>query len=172
MPEESTSTECRVTARTESRENQQVDTSSVQHWKMGLKPNRMRGYSLSVGRRRTRAMLPPRERSTMSHKLSIPAWHKPYSQALLETDPKILVRLLAATQKAVFERLLELPANEDASHERQDIRRAIDVILTLKTRADSKTSFVGSPGVALQGCGIVSPLSAETLKLFPQGKAR
>jgi signal transduction histidine kinase len=87
----------------------------------------------------------------MSHKLSIPAWHKPYSQAFLETDPEILVKLLAATEKAVFERLLELTANEDASDERQDIRRAIDVILTLKTRADSKTSFVGSPGVGLIG---------------------
>jgi hypothetical protein len=151
MPEESTKIECSVTPRTEFQTNQEVDASSVQRWKPGLKPNSMRGYSLSVGQRRTRAMLPPRERSVMSHKLNIPAWHKPYGEALSETDPEILVKLLAATEKAVFERLLELTANEDASDERQDIRRALDVILTLKTQARSKTSFVGLPEVGLTG---------------------
>jgi hypothetical protein len=71
--------------------------------------------------------------------LNLPAWHKPYGEALLETDNGILAKLLAATERAVFERLLELAANsEDASDERQDIRRAIDVILTLKTRAGLK----------------------------------
>jgi hypothetical protein len=148
MLEESTNTECRVTTRPESQANQEVDATSVQHWKMGL--NRMRGYSLSVGRRHTHAMLPTLKCSVMRHRLNIPPWQKPYGEALLETDPEILVKLLAATEKAVFERLLELAANnEDASDERQDIRRAIDVILTLKTRADSKTSFIGSPGVGL-----------------------
>jgi hypothetical protein len=96
----------------------------------------MRGYSLSVGQRRTRAMLPARERSVRSDKLNLPAWHKPYGEALLETDNGILAKLLAATEKAVFERLLEIAANnEDASDERQDIRRAIDAILILKTGA-------------------------------------
>ena len=99
-------------------------------------------------------MLPTRERSIVSHKLNPPAWHKPYGEALLETDPEILVKLLAATEKAVFERLLELAANDDASDERQDIRRAINVMLTLKarkTQAGSKISSVGLPGVGLTG---------------------
>jgi len=143
MPEESTNTKRRLTTRKPSQANQEVDA-----WK----PNRMRGYSLSVGRRHTRALLPTLELSVMSRRLNLPAWHKPYGEALLETDPEILVKLLAATEKAVFERLLELAANnEDASDERQDIRRAIDVILAVKTRADSKTSFIGSPGVGLTG---------------------
>lgn len=150
MPEKSTNTECRVTTRAESQANQEVDVSSVRDWKPGSKANPIRGYSLSVGRRHTRAMLPTLKCSVMSHRLNIPAWQKPYGEALLETDPEVLVKLLATTEKAVFERLLEFAANnEDASDERQDIRRAIDVILTLKTRADSKTSFIGSPGVGL-----------------------
>jgi hypothetical protein len=158
MLEESLNTECRVTSRTECQANQEVDASRIQHWKMRL--NRMRGYSLSVGRRHIRAMLPTLKCSVMSHRLNIPAWQKPYGEALLETDPEILVKLLAATEKAVFERLLELTANEDASDERQDIRRAIDVILTLKTRIQRLRS-VDRGEWDSQGCGIASPLSAE-----------
>jgi hypothetical protein len=70
----------------------------------------------------------------MNRELSFPAWHKPYAEALLETDPEIVVKLLAATEKAVFERLLELAAHQDASDERRDIGHAIDVMLTLGTR--------------------------------------
>jgi hypothetical protein len=76
----------------------------------------------------------PTEGSTGNYKLDYPAWHKPYAEALLETDPEILVKLLAATEIAVFERFLELAASEDVSDERQDIRRAINVMLTLKAR--------------------------------------
>ena len=151
MHQEPTNTPSRVPSGTDAQSNQEVDAASVRYWEPGPKPSLMRGYSLSVGQRRTRAMLPTRERSIMSHKLNIPAWHEPYGEALLETDPEILVKLLAATEKAVFERLLELAANEDASDERQDIRRAIDVILTLKTRAGSKISSVGLPGAGLPG---------------------
>jgi hypothetical protein len=131
MSEESTGTTTRTNA------NQDASVSSAPDWKPRLKP--MRGYSLSVGQRRTRAMLPTR----ISHKLNIPAWHKLYGEALLETDAEILLKLLAAAEMAVFERLLELAelaANEEGSHERQDIRRAIDVMLTLKTQARSRIS--------------------------------
>jgi hypothetical protein len=72
------------------------------------------------------------EGRTENHKPDYPAWHKPYAEALLETDPEILVKLVAATERAVFERLLELAAEKDLSDERQDIRRAIDVLLTRK----------------------------------------
>jgi hypothetical protein len=99
-----------------------------------------RGYSLSGGQRHTRAMLPTPERSIVSHKLSVSAWHKPYGEALLATDRETLMKLLGATERAVFERLLELVADEDASNERQDIRRAIDVILTLKREGSSRAA--------------------------------
>jgi hypothetical protein len=108
------------------------DASNVQ-WEPGLKPNRMRGYSLSDGRRHTRAMLPARLRS-VNRKLNLPAWHKPYAEALLESDPEISAPLLAATERAIFERLLELSAAADASVERRDICRAIDVVLDLKAK--------------------------------------
>ena len=132
MPEESTNAEYRMAACTEA--NRGADASGVQDWNPGLKPRpmRIRGYSLSVGQRRTRAMLPKREPTIRSNRLHIPAWHKPYGEALLETDHGILTKLLAATEIAVFERLLELPATKDGSEERRDIRRAIDVILTRK----------------------------------------
>lgn len=145
MPEESANTENCVTARTKAQENQEVDASRVRHWRPGLKPSSIRGYSLSVGQRRTRAMLPTREPNIVSRRLNPPAWHEPYAEALLETNPEILVKLLAATERALFERLLELAANKNASDERQDIRCAIDVMLTLKarnTQAGSESSPV------------------------------
>jgi hypothetical protein len=136
MSEESTNTG--IVTRTNAA-NQDASVSSAPDWKPRMKP---RGYSLSVGQRRTRAMLPTRDR--ISLKLDIPAWHNLYGEALLETDAEILLKLLAAAEMAVFERLLELAelaTNEEGSHERQDIRRAIDVMLTLKTQARSRISL-------------------------------
>jgi hypothetical protein len=137
MSEQSTNTG--MATRTSAANQEDASVSSALDWKLRVKPNLMRGYSLSVGQRRTRAMLPTR----FSHKLNIPAWHKLYGEALLETDAEILLKLLAAAEMAVFERLLELAelvTNEEGSHERQDIRRAIDVMLTLKTQARSRIS--------------------------------
>ena len=157
MPEESTDAEYRMAACTEA--NRGANASGVQDWNPGLKPRpmRIRGYSLSVGQRRTRAMLPKWEPTIRSNRLTIPAWHKPYGEALLETDHGILAKLLAATEIAVFERLLELAATKDAPEERRDIRRAIDVILTLKagkTQVGSKISPVELAEVGLKrNCG-------------------
>jgi hypothetical protein len=120
------------------------DASNVQ-WEPGLKPIRMRGYSLSDGRRHTRAMLPARLRS-VNRKLNLPSWHKPYAEALLESDPEISAQLLAATERAIFERLLELSAAADASDETRDIRRAIDVMLKLKAKTSSQMSTGLSAG--------------------------
>jgi hypothetical protein len=117
----------------------QEDAINVQKWEPGLKPSRMNGYSLLDARRDTRAMLPRRQLGTQ--KLKLAAWHKPYGEALLATEPQALAKLLAAAEKAFFGRILEL-GNERASDEREDISRAIDVVLDLKAkaRANSKTS--------------------------------
>ena len=114
--------------------NHEADASSVQRWEPGLKPSRIRmtGYSLSVGHRHTRAMLPTPLRR-VSPKLDVPAWHRAYGESLLETNPEILAKSLAATEVAIFKRLLELAACGDASDERLDIARAIEVVLSLKT---------------------------------------
>jgi hypothetical protein len=134
MREESTNTEYRVTTRTEPQANQEMDASGVRDWKPGLKPSRTTGPAVAKRSAKSPVMLPSQEGSTEGYKLHYPAWHKPYAEVLLATDPEILVSLLAAAEAAIFERLLELAAREDASAERQDIGRAIDVMLTLKAR--------------------------------------
>jgi hypothetical protein len=93
----------------------------------------MNGYSLLEARRDTRAMLPTRQFGAIQ-KLNLPAWHKPYAEALLTTEPQILANLLAAAEKAFFERTMEL-GDERASDEREDISRAIDVVLALKAKS-------------------------------------
>jgi hypothetical protein len=119
------------------------DASSVQRWEPGLKPSRMNGYRLLEARRHTRAMLSTRQRAT--HKLNLPAWHKTYGEALLTTEPQTLAKLLAASEIAFFERILEL-GDESASDEREDISRAIDVVLDLKANTSSKISARLSAG--------------------------
>jgi hypothetical protein len=116
----------------------QKDASEVQCWEPGLKPSRT-GYS-SGARTHTRAMFRTTQRRT-THHLNLPAWHKPYAEALLTKDPQALVRLLAAAEIAFFQRILEL-GDENASDERDDISRAIDVVLDLKagTQANSGIS--------------------------------
>jgi hypothetical protein len=109
---------------------QHEDASNVQRWEPGQQLSRTTGYSLTGGQRHTRAMWPLRLRN-VTHKLNVPAWHKPYGEALLTTDPQTLLKLLAAAQVALFERLLELTEQDD-SDERGDIIRAIDVVLSLK----------------------------------------
>jgi hypothetical protein len=134
MPQKSMNTDSRKTTRADAQANQEVDVSSVQDWKQGLKPSRTPGLAGTNRFAKKHAMLPWEQRTTQSYKRDDRGWQKPYGAALLETDSETLVKLLAATEKALFERLLELAADNDASDERQDIVRAIDVILTLKAR--------------------------------------
>jgi hypothetical protein len=116
----------------------QKDASDVQCWEPGLKPSRT-GYS-SGARRHTRAVFRTVEHRT-THNLNLPAWHKPYAEALLTREPQTLVRLLAAAEIEFFKRILEL-GDENASDERDDISRALDVVLDLKakTQANSRIS--------------------------------
>jgi hypothetical protein len=139
MPQ-STSTQSIVTAGLDARATQE-DAPNVQRWEPGLKPSRMMGYSLSDGRRHTRALLPARLRC-VNHKLNLPAWHKPYAEALLTTEPQTLVKLVAAAEIAFFERILEL-GDENASDERDDISRAIDVVLDLKAKTQANLKMTG-----------------------------
>src|ERR1700730_128953 len=132
MPEESMRAENRATTGTEAEPNQEVDTSTVQDLKRRQKLGRTSGPTAANRSAKAHTMLPSDEGTTETYILNYPAWHKPYGEALLQTDPEILVKLLATAEIAVFGRLLELATDERASYERQDIGRAIDVILTLK----------------------------------------
>jgi hypothetical protein len=80
-------------------------------------------------------MVPARQPS-VKPKLSLPAWHKPYGEALLATEPQRLTQLLAATEMAFFKRILEL-GDETALDEREDMSRAFDVVLNLKAAQGS-----------------------------------
>jgi hypothetical protein len=142
MPQELTNTQSNVTAGLDAQVHRE-DASSVQRWEPGPKPSRMNGYRLLEARRHTRAMSSTRQRATP--KLSLAAWHRPYGEALLATEPQILVKSLATAEKAFFERILEL-GDESASDEREDISRAIDVVLDLKVKTSSQRSGGLSPG--------------------------
>jgi len=133
MRDKSMNTERRVTTHTEPQTSQEIDASSVRDWKPGPKPNRTTDPTTD-GSANAPVTSPSQEGSTLKYKPNYPAWHKPYAEALLATDPEILMTLLEVTQAAVFARLLEIAACEDASSERRDLGRAIDVMLTLKAR--------------------------------------
>jgi hypothetical protein len=60
-------------------------------------------------------MLAAEEGSTVNYKLNCPAWYKPYAEAFLETSSERLLTILAATEIAVFQRLWELTADQNAS---------------------------------------------------------
>ena len=138
MPQESTGGQSIVAADAQATYR---DTSDVPNWEPGLKSVRMMGYSLSGGRRHTRALMPTRPCS-VNRELILPAWHKPYAEALLTKEPQALVRLLAAAEIAFFERILEL-GDENASDERDDISRAIDVVLDLKAKTQANLKMTG-----------------------------
>jgi hypothetical protein len=140
MPQEPTKNKQR-TMTGYAQSNHKADASSVQRWEPGLKPSRMTGYSLSVGHRHTRAMLPTPLRR-VSPKLDVPTWHRAYGESLLETNPEILAKSLAATEVAIFKRLLELAFRGDVSDERLDIARAIEVVLSLKTGKSQLNSTI------------------------------
>jgi len=145
MPQ-STNTQSNVTVGLDARATQE-DASSVQRWEPGLKPSRMNGYSLLEARRHTRAILSTRQLGA-AHQLSLPGWHQPYGEASLTTEPQTLAKLLAASEIAFFERILEL-GDENASDEKDDISRAIDVVLDLKAKTSSKISTGLSAGTQL-----------------------
>jgi hypothetical protein len=141
MPQESTNTQSIVTADLDAQATQE-DASGVQLWEPGLKPSRINGRSPLDARRHTRAMLSTRQLGA-THKLSLPRWHKSYGEALLATEPQTLAKLLAASEIAFFERIWEL-GDENASDEREDISRAIDVVLALKAKALANPKMTGN----------------------------
>jgi hypothetical protein len=168
MPEESTSTVYRASTRTAAQANQEVDASSVQDWKPGLELSRTTGPTSADRSAKAHAMLSSERGSTENYEPEYPTWHVPYGElckALLKTDPEILVKLSEATEMAVFERLLELAGDEDASDERLHIGRAIDVVLTLKAM---KTQEGSNSSRAMQKTG--SSARRARLVLHHNGK--
>jgi hypothetical protein len=70
-----------------------------------------------------------------SIKFTLPPWHKPYGEALLEHDPGKLPAAIATAEQAIIARYLELSASTILADERLDLRYAVDVLSELKTHS-------------------------------------
>ena len=61
-------------------------------------------------------------------------WHRPYAEALQETDVTKLLTLIADAEDAIFERDLELCISPGSMEQGLDIQQAISVLAQLKKR--------------------------------------
>jgi hypothetical protein len=55
-------------------------------------------------------------------------WHRPYAEALLESDSAKKSRLIAAAEKAILDRYVEIAAAEEGV----DLRHALEALAELK----------------------------------------
>jgi hypothetical protein len=62
------------------------------------------------------------------------SWHRPYAEALMETDPAELPSLIALAERAILTRYRELKALQVSSDELVDLRHAIEALSQLKKR--------------------------------------
>ena len=59
-------------------------------------------------------------------------WHRPYAEALLETDPIKLRARIAEAERAIFVRYLELCISPGSQVQSLDLERAVSALLELK----------------------------------------
>ena len=59
-------------------------------------------------------------------------WHRPYAEALQETDATKLPTLIADAKNAIFDRYLELCTSRGSMEQVFDLQRAISVLAQLK----------------------------------------
>ena len=59
-------------------------------------------------------------------------WHRPYVQALLETDPVKRAQLIVETEHAIFNRYLELCASPGPIEYSRDLQNATNTLIDLK----------------------------------------
>ena len=71
-------------------------------------------------------------------RFTLPHWHKPYGEALLQEDPGKLPAAIAAAEQAILARYRELSASTILADERLDLRHAIDALSELKTHGPAK----------------------------------
>lgn len=70
----------------------------------------------------------------LNHLFFMQQWHRPYAEALLEDDSTKLPELIAAAERAILTRYLQLNASKIPTDERLDLRHAVDALAQLKTR--------------------------------------
>jgi len=61
-------------------------------------------------------------------------WHKPYAEALLETDPAKTLSLIFEAEHQILTRFFELHQAPGSKEQNLDLRRAIDTLVTLRRR--------------------------------------
>jgi hypothetical protein len=61
-------------------------------------------------------------------------WHKPYAEALLETDPVKVVELISEAEHEILRRFLEFHESPGSKEQNLDLRRAVDTLVTLRRR--------------------------------------
>ncbi len=66
------------------------------------------------------------------------SWHRPYAEALLETDPSNLPYLIAAAERAVMDRYLELELAPVPTDELVDLGHAIEALAQIKSTTTPK----------------------------------
>jgi hypothetical protein len=59
-------------------------------------------------------------------------WHRPYAEALLETDSIKLQARIAEAEHAIFARYLELCISPGSREQSLDVERAVSALLELK----------------------------------------
>jgi hypothetical protein len=59
-------------------------------------------------------------------------WHRPYAEALLETDPCNLPALVASAERAILDRYLELGPASGPSDELVDLAHAVEALSQIK----------------------------------------
>jgi hypothetical protein len=133
---------------------QEMDAANVQDWTQGLKLCPTKGATAATRSAKAHAMLPAEKGSTVNYKLNCPASHEPYAEALLETDPGKLLAILAATEVAVFQRLWELSADQDASG--LSCASCAQVFSSVEKHADGRTSNLVRPRSA-KNCELLIP---------------
>ena len=61
-------------------------------------------------------------------------WHKPYAEALLETDPAKVLTLISEAEHEILTRFFEFHQSPGSKEQNLDIRRAVDTLVTLRRR--------------------------------------
>jgi hypothetical protein len=72
-------------------------------------------------------------------------WHRPYAEALLETDSAKLRALIAEAEHAIFARYLELRISPGSKEQSLDLEQAVNALSQLKKRngvAHTRQNFV------------------------------
>ena len=59
-------------------------------------------------------------------------WHRPYADALMETNLVRLAPLIKEAEHAIFDRYLELCVSPGPIEHRRDLQNAVDVLIQLK----------------------------------------